>query len=92
MGMKPKTIDTYVDDTQPESTWPNSAQYSAWGISTISWGFTVIPTLGFPMAAVGEDSISAFNNFASGAYDADVNGVFQAYVDKGFTVLFVRFG
>ena len=94
MGSAPKMLNGYVDPRFGESEWVGNAQWSAGKMISASYARpgNIIPVLGIPMAANGEDAGTSFRNIASGSEDAVFNGIFAAYANKGYKTIYIRPG
>ncbi len=93
MGTTPQFMDYYVDQTQPVSSWPSNASWSAWSAQQ-SPVKAVTPVIGFPMTSTS-NSMSAdqqYRAFASGQYDSYIQGVVQAWQSHGFNTQYWRPG
>jgi hypothetical protein len=52
----------------------------------------MVPLLGTSLVAQSDDPVTSFNNIANGSEDAVWTGIFDAFKNDGFAVLYVRFG
>jgi hypothetical protein len=92
MGQTADMIDTYVDQTQPESNWISDAGWLAAQFEQTPWAQSVIPVIGIPMASQGEDADTSFQDIISGSEDSIFNGIFQAWASDGYKQLVIRAG
>jgi hypothetical protein len=95
MGQAPSLVDNYIDASAQPSTWASgSGSYSAWGVENANATYSahVIPVVGIPMAIAGDNADTDFQAIASGAWDSDLNGVFQDFANDGFSTFYIRPG
>ena len=90
----PTAMNTYVDQSIPASQWAGNAGWDA-----ASWAATpqlapgkVTPVVALPMAQPGDSADADFQAIASGAWDADIKGVLQAWASAGYTTIDLRPG
>jgi hypothetical protein len=95
LGATPTMINSYLDYTQPMSTWISSASWQAWSNANTPGVVAMTPVIGFPLATVASGSPSAdaqFQAFAAGQNDTLIAGVVQAWTAQGYHSLIVRIG
>jgi hypothetical protein len=93
MGQAPTMIDTYIDDSKPESEWAANAQWAAASLKADSNTTNAIPLIALPMASSdGESADQSFQNIISGSEDSVFNGIFQAYANAGYSSFYLRPG
>ncbi|OYV35915.1 MAG: hypothetical protein B7Z80_17065, partial [Rhodospirillales bacterium 20-64-7] len=92
MGQNASLMNTYVDDSLPESQWVSDAQWEASSWTAQGWSQALTPVVGLPMASQGENADQSFKNIASGSEDAVFNGIFQAWADAGYSHFMIRPG
>ncbi len=95
MQNTPKLVTTYVDYTQPVSSWAGNASWQAWSNAQSIDAKNLKPVIGFPMASLASGSMTPdqqFKAFASGTYDSAIQGVVKAWVQQGFKILVFRVG
>ena len=94
-GAAPQFIDTYVDYTQPVSSWLGNTDWEAASFAASADAKGTIPVIGLPMASIAPGSMTAdqqFQAFASGQYDSVLRGIVQAWAQQGFKALVFRPG
>jgi type II secretory pathway pseudopilin PulG len=101
MGSPPQVMNGFVDFTQSPNAWPSNAAWTAW-----SWtqspvvGTSITPVIGIPMSdsahwegnSPGSTNDDFFQSIVAGTYDADYQGVVDAWVNAGFKTLYLRLG
>ncbi len=95
MGTTPSYINTYVDQTQPVSSWVSNASYQAWSNANSPDAKGLTPVIALPMSssAVGSGTPDQqYQAFASGQYDSVLTGIVNAWAAQGFTSLVFRPG
>ncbi|MBV9653917.1 MAG: hypothetical protein JOZ42_05075 [Acetobacteraceae bacterium] len=101
LGARPAFMDAYTDNAFGDpSTWAGNAGWSAWswaqtGSNYVGPGSGVVPVVGVPMSWAGADGSNvdaAYRALASGAYDADIKAVADAWFDQGYTTVQFRLG
>ena len=95
VGESPAYENTYVDYTQPMSSWVNNALSAAIHLRQTTAGAAIVPIVGVPMASSVNDGLSTLQNFqaiASGADDAVWTGIVNAYKSQGYTTIGLRLG
>ncbi len=95
MQSKPTLITTYVDYTQPVTSWPSNASWQAWSNAKSPVAKTLEPALGFPMFSTASGAgtpDTQFKAFAAGTYDNEITGVIQAWKQNGFQTMVIRVG
>lgn len=92
MGQAPTMMETNLDFTHPLSQWVSDQttwNVPSWQASSLA---NVTPLIGVPMALQGDDGDTDFRAIISGAWDATLNGVFQAWASAGHPVIYIRPG
>jgi hypothetical protein len=95
MGTTPSYINTYVDNTQPISSWVANSSYQAWSNANSPDASGLTPVIGLPMSSVAAGSGTPdqqYQAFASGQYDSVLTGIVNAWAAQGFTSLVFRPG
>jgi hypothetical protein len=92
MGQSPKLINTYIGNSTPESQWVQTAQWAANSLKADPLTANATPVIGLPMASTGETADQSFKNIINGSEDAIFKGIFQAWVNAGYTGLYIRPG
>jgi hypothetical protein len=95
MGTTPSYINTYVDNTQPISSWAANASYQAWSNANSPDANGLTPVIALPMssnAAGAGTPDQQYQAFASGQYDSALTGIVNAWAAQGFTSLVFRPG
>lgn len=95
MGMSPRYITAYVDGSQPVDNWAANASWQAWSNAQSPVAKHLDPVIGLQLSSTDANagsSESQFQAFASGAHDAIVSQVVDAWVSHGFTRLIFRIG
>jgi hypothetical protein len=95
MGTTPSYIDSYIDDTQPVSSWVANSSWQAWANANTPDAQGLTPVIGLPMysnAAGSPTPDQQFQAFASGQYDNVLTGIVNAWAAQGFTSLVFRPG
>ena len=102
MGQGASTMDTFVDYTQPISTWASNAGWAAWSMANSAPVKNLVPvvSVGLVDNANGENSqgwneagaVAMMNAVASGSYDSVFTGVVNSYLSQGYTHIYLRIG
>ena len=94
MGEAPTYMDTYLEVTDPISTWASTTAWAAASFAQ-SDAASTIPVIGLPLASVAAGSASSdaqFQAFAAGSYDTMLVQLVNEWVAQGFTNLVFRPG
>ena len=95
LGEAPTYMDTYLDVSDPISSWASSTAFAAASFAQSPDAAATIPVIGLPLSSVAAGSPSAdaqFQAFAAGTYDSMLIGVVNTWVKEGFTNLVFRPG
>src|ERR1700733_1027724 len=101
MGVRPKFMDAFTDYFQGDpSTWVSNAGWAAWswartGSAYVGPGSGIVPVVGIPMGWAGESGSNvdaAFQDIASGKYDAAFKGIVDNWIDEGYKTIQFRVG
>jgi beta-mannanase len=95
MGTTPSYINTYVDNTQPISSWVANSSYQAWSNANSPDAQGLTPVIGLPMfsnAAGSGTPDQQYQAFASGQYHSVLTGIVNAWAAQGVTSLVFRPG
>lgn len=95
MGATPQFMDGFVDYTQDPSQWASNASWTAWSwASSPVVGTSITPVIGVPMAdnESWNDPDQFFQGIISGEYDADYQGIVDAWAQNGFKTVYFRLG
>ena len=95
LGTAPALITSYIDYTQPVSSWVGNSTWEANSHARSPDARTLVPVIGLPMASIAGGSPSPdaqFQSFASGQYDSVLAGIVQVWAQNGFHQLIFRPG
>jgi beta-mannanase len=94
IGQTPTMMMTYVDYTQPESTWvSNQTQWEINSFAQGPWGpGQIIPIIAIPMAQQGDSADTDFKEIISGQWDPVIEGIFQSWTNAGYKNIDIRPG
>ncbi len=95
LGTPPSLIVSYVDYTQPVSSWVGNSNWEATSHAASSDARALVPVIGLPMASIANGSPSPdaqYQAFASGQYDNVLAGIVQVWTQNGFHQLVFRPG
>jgi hypothetical protein len=101
MGVRPKFMDAYTDNSQGDpSTWVSNAGWAAWswartGSAYVGPGSGIVPVVGIPMSwgsESGSNVDAAYQDIASGKYDAAFKGIVDSWIDEGYKTIQFRIG
>ena len=101
LGVRPKFMDAFTDNSQGDpSTWVSNAGWAAWswaktGSAYVGPGSGIVPVVGIPMSWPGESGSSvdaAYQDIASGKYDAAFKGIVDDWIDEGYKTIQFRIG
>jgi hypothetical protein len=93
LGTSPRLILSYIDYTQPVTSWPSNTSWQAWSNAQSPDARNLIPVLGLPMYSIESGSPTPdqqYCTFASGAYDSVLQAIVYAWAQQGFKKMFVR--
>ena len=93
MGTTPQFLDYFLDDSQDITLWISNAQWAA-GSAASSLAQTAVPVIALPLTT-RVDGLSVdqhYQAFASGQYDAMLQGVVRTWAQKRFTTQYWRVG
>jgi hypothetical protein len=100
-GVRPKFMDAFTDNSQGNpSTWVSNAGWAAWswaktGSAYVGPGSGIVPVVGIPMSWPGESGSNvdaAYQDIASGKYDAAFKGIVDDWIDEGYKTIQFRIG
>ncbi len=100
-GLKPATMNAFVDFSRDPSTWAANASWTAWSWTQSSVVKTdILPVIGIPMSdnnhwagnAAGSTNNDFFKNIVNGSYDSAYRGVVSAWAGAGFKSMDLRLG
>ncbi len=95
MGVAPQFLDTYVDYTQPVSSWISNASWQAWSDAITPDAQYLTPVIGLPMYSTAAGALTPdqqYQAIIAGQDDSVLAGIVQAYVSEGFSTLVFRPG
>lgn len=95
MDATPQFIDTYVDQTQPISSWVSNASYQAWSNAQSPDSVGLTPVIALPFTSTAAGALTPdqyFQAWASGAYDSVLQGMVKAWASYGATTQYWRPG
>lgn len=95
MGATPTYIDSFIDASQPISSWVSGSSWQAWSNANSPDAQGLTPVIALPMASNAAGSPSPdqqFQAFSSGQYDDVLTGIVNAWAAQGFSSLVFRPG
>ena len=95
LGTSPSLIVSYVDYTQPVSSWVGNSGWEAASHAASVDAWNLMPVIGLPMASIAGGSPTPdaqFQSFANGQYDYVLAGIVQVWSQYGFHQLVFRPG